>query len=43
MLPAIARFMFKQAVFISFAVVIMGSFTGVFAANPDEYSGFSGE
>ncbi len=34
MLPAIARFMFKQAVFISFAVVIMGSFTGVFAANP---------
>jgi hypothetical protein len=34
MLSAIARFTFKQTVFISFAVVIMGAATGVFAANP---------
>ena len=34
MLPAIARFMFKQTVFVSFAVVIIGAATGVFAANP---------
>jgi hypothetical protein len=36
MLPAIARIIIKQAVFVSFAVVIMGAATGVFAANPVE-------
>ena len=36
MLPAIARIIIKQAVFASYAVVIMGAATGVFAANPVE-------
>ena len=36
MLPAIARIIIKQAVFVSFAVVIMGAATEVFAANPVE-------
>lgn len=36
MLPAISRIIIKQAVFVSFAVVIMGAATGVFAANPVE-------
>ena len=36
MLPAIARFMVKQTFFVSLAVFIMGSVTGVFAAPASE-------
>jgi hypothetical protein len=38
MLPAIARFVVKQTVFISLAIIVMGAATGVIAANPVKFA-----